>query len=821
MPSITQTVRKTNLIKSRLLLEKKRNALFEIDNDIKTLLNTEHVDFLIDDRENEHKINYYYRRRELSYTECISNFEVLKGTIYALQVDFNYMLSVDTETEDYHIYMELFNLIMFIQEETEMMIKLNGNAVKKQIVEEIKSKIESEEKILEEIKYNLLSHIYEDELEQDMITKLENIIKVIDKRLVKLNNIDHDIIIDLVLSLDKERKKINKFILKPLSLAIKTIITIFPAILQITIIEIVELLTETIRLLKIVVYQRNPNGIKQQKDFLESINNRFKDTNYINEYSDRFTAIREQLTEFVFDLTTDSKNLSDNKKDQCKALFAHFKDKALIEKCEKYNTVLTDKKEVENNADLLKKGFKYEFDNITLINNQTAIPAIFNYVGNSIASLFGRYLSFDENMRFNDLDNYFLINYILIRKADGSLEEIKQSGLDAGGLRRDFITALTTELFEKKIFISRDGTKKYFLNQEFKPDEEFVFVVNAIIGENVYQDKIFNKFYKFIGLLLSFILVNECGIEHTLSLSIMAQFIHTTPLEPLDYIYCLLDDFPEFSKSLFKLLENRSTIEHAYMVYNDIFDLYIPKIGEEPDKDVDGDNIDDYIEKLAIFMMSKTILRKGIEIKKEKGETDEQLNRRYKRVVYKGQNAYSAMIEGMSMNVKTKLTTSEIPIHTITSYMTAGNMSKEIIAELKANFIKSMETSINTHSTTSDHYSHLKTMRDLFISNVLTKPTGMTEINYFDFMTKLLRFWSGSTFFKKNQRYKIEVNSASSLEHLPQSHTCYFTIDIPLYTSGTVLFEKLEKAVNYIEEGIGLQGGGKKRKILKKLKKVN
>ena len=807
------TSRRRELIRNRLLLEQQRNVIFHLDNDIAELLENSHIQFLLHNNDEQLIIEYYYRRRELSYINCITQFEEIKNDIGALQVGDDDKLLLEIETGDYQVYYDINRIFHFLNDEKLAMIDFNGDDVRTEIYEEINSFISYEILLLKRIKLVIDHRIIERDLTSPTINqKIQTFLKTVNERLAIFESIDKDKIKDLISSLDKKRRKIVKYSLKPLYLLQKIVELAFTAIIKITKTEVIQLITEAIQLSKTIIQQRNYTGIKKQKELFKTLKTRFlsKDYNTIDEYTKRFNNLKEEKIREKKELTHKSLTLSDNIRTQCVSIFSKFKDsEVLIERCKKYNATLSNKKEIDKNFYLLKEEFEFEFDD-TELRRTTATPNVINYINNSIASLFGRYLLFNENMRFNDLDSYFVINKILIQETpDGAYKEIRQSGIDAGGVKRDFINALTTELFEKKIFISRDGSNKYFLNPEFEPDKEFKHVVDTIAQTIDFNFKSINtviEFYTFIGLLLSFFLVNECGIKHTLSLGIMALFNTTKPLDKFDYIYCLIDDFPDLAYSLFSLVDEKDKIKDTYMTYNDTFSLYTPKRGKEPNKDVNDANIEDYIVKLATFMMTKTVLRKNIDITRQSGEPNELFDSRYENIETRSEIAYKSLANGISTSIKTKLESSKIPLKTITSYLTAGNMSNEIITELKENFIQSTEIS---------------TMKNLFISHVLTKPEGMSEVDYFDFMTKLLQFWSGSTFFKKNERYRIEINSALSPEHLPQSHTCYFIIDLPLYTSGTVLFEKLEKAVNYIEEGIGLQGGGRKRKILKKLKKVN
>ena len=282
------------------------------------------------------------------------------------------------------------------------------------------------------------------------------------------------------------------------------------------------------------------------------------------------------LTTSLLNLKKDSVKTEEAIKTQCETTFINFETgeykNILKDKCIKYNRILSDKNEVSENFTKLKEHFKLKFDNrYGGVDRTYRPPTVTNYVKNSIASLFGRYLKYN-NLCFNDTGLYFIVNRLLTKKDDGSFEEEQQSGIDAGGLRRDFVSALTTELFEKNIFISREGTKKYFINPKFEPDEFFIYIVKKISSDqsfNFEEQDYYIKFYYFIGVLLSFILVNECGIEHYLSSYIMANFINNDhlQLDDLDYVYFMKDDFPEFATSLINLLDpgQRDNIEYTYI----------------------------------------------------------------------------------------------------------------------------------------------------------------------------------------------------------------------------------------------------------------
>ena len=480
---------------------------------------------------------------------------------------------------------------------------------------------------------------------------------------------------------------------------------------------------------------------------------------------------------------------------------------------------------------VLFNDFKTRFN--TSFNRDEPTPrvdSIHNFVGNSIASLFARYAYNGDDFKFNDLGKYYVVNYTLRKENDdpatplrNKYTKVQQAGIDAGGLRRDFINALTSELFEKKIFITREGTKKYYLNPSYVPDEEFIFIVmTSPVGmdlSNFSANPIYIKsFYKFIGLLLSFILVNDCGIEHNLSSYILAIFNNTTrhDLDDYDYVYFMLNDFPEFTTSILNLMAAPDTIEYTCIGFNDYYDL-LPN-----DKDLDKNNIVEYLKLISRFMMTKTIYRKGIDM--PQGITAEDT----KILVGKSEYMHKCLCKGIPDVIKTYFT--KLTLNSINSYLVTPTMSDEIVSKLIRNFTLSMVKKLRTLVNGAPIKIKIEKLTELFVKYVLTNPvanpTPEQKDEFFKFIDKLLKFWSGTSFYKANEEYKIQINSLLSPEHLPQSHTCFFLIDLPDYTSardvasdeaiGRLLYNKVNNAISNVEGGFGFAGGNKKK--LKTLK---
>ena len=72
------------------------------------------------------------------------------------------------------------------------------------------------------------------------------------------------------------------------------------------------------------------------------------------------------------------------------------------------------------------------------------------------------------------------------------------------------------------------------------------------------------------------------------------------------------------------------------------------------------------------------------------------------------------------------------------------------------------------------------------------------------FFTDLLGFWSGYKVITPNQTYKVAFFPNKNKNLLPQSHTCFYTLDLPQYESKEKMRTKLKQALQMGEEHLGL-----------------
>ena len=469
------------------------------------------------------------------------------------------------------------------------------------------------------------------------------------------------------------------------------------------------------------------------------------------------------------------------------------------------------KTKLDQNYNLLKTKYATLFNKDEPLNGRR-VDSINNYVGNSIVSLFVRYMKYDGDMKFNDNRNYYVINIDLLKDDNGVISEERQDGIDVGGLRRDFITALTSELFDKKIFINRDDSDKYYLNPEFEPDEFMRYIIkNKYINDDEYfNNEFINDFYKFLGQLLVFILVNDCGLDKNLSSYIISSLCNNRNFTDIDYIRFMIIDYPQFFNMFFNLMKKPEDIEYSYASFNDFYPL--DETSEEGE-DLTTDNIIKWLKDSARFMMTTSILRKNIEIR---------AGRDYKEIYAKNKRINELLIEGIPMSLRTEFSTNNFKPVIINSFIKTADINNEIINKIIDNLKTTTQSLYNYRSN-----PQLQNLLEIFINYVLKNDKGkhINELAYHNFIIKLLKFWSGSAFFKQNERYKIQINDNLSDTHLPQSHTCFFLIDIPNYTGtndeiGEKLFNKIEIAISNVESGVGLAGGGRRRyKKIKQIKK--
>jgi len=270
------------------------------------------------------------------------------------------------------------------------------------------------------------------------------------------------------------------------------------------------------------------------------------------------------------------------------------------------------------NREIVKNHFNKKYDN-------GKFNKIKNYKNNSIASLFSNFLSNNKKLIFCDNDRYEIVNY--------NIKEQRDLAIDFGELRKNFIQSLINELFQKKIFITDEKEKnnKYFLNSNYKPDDEFVLIIktNNRSFHDIYikpeNDKDFiQDFYNFIANLITFLLFGSYDIEKEFSSYLIANF-YKDDFNNYDYIYYLFKDFNNYTKDkILKIINiDSEDVNSTGIEFNGEYLLNTSKEGVI----IRGSSIQiQYITELAEYLSFKTIekrIEKEFDDKRTKKTIDE------------------------------------------------------------------------------------------------------------------------------------------------------------------------------------------------------
>jgi len=430
------------------------------------------------------------------------------------------------------------------------------------------------------------------------------------------------------------------------------------------------------------------------------------------------------------DKIDDNDNDNDNDEDDD---IQKFKNE-LIKTFENNNNEFEYNKE---NRNLIKNRFSNYYDN-------GGIHIINNYNNNAIASLFINYISNNKKLNINDNDRYSIINY-------NEKNEIIY-GIDFGTLRKNFIQSLINELFEKKIFINdeRENNNKYFLNSNYKPDENFLELLKNnnkkyydIIKNN---DKEFiNDFYKFLSNLITFLLFSNFNIEKELSSFLLANY-YKNNFTDYDYVYYLFKDFDFHLKSeILKFLN--IDVEELNTIPFEFNNEYL--LDKNQDKINSSNNIE-YIIKLSKFLSSKTI---------EKTKNLEVINR--------GELINKTFIESIPAEIKSE-------------FNNINNINNSVISKL-----------LNNNELNYDEF------KESFYNNVIFSTIQIKDENVVERVLKQKKIIILANFIKSffisnlyelykninNFKFNININKNFKKDDIPKYYPNLNYIDFPDYFS--------------------------------------
>jgi hypothetical protein len=448
---------------------------------------------------------------------------------------------------------------------------------------------------------------------------------------------------------------------------------------------------------------------------------------------------------------------------------------------------------------------------LNTFNNDEQI-VYFNVIGYpSIISLFSKYMMHKggnvlNNSKMAVVNFEFDVNGIL-QRSDGS---------DLGGLSNQMITNISNELFDLKIFIKPQNSTKYFLNPEFKLSDEHKSILQIIINsssilsvlkdhfnEIIQTEKIYDKFFKFIGELMSFFLMNSFKLPHHLSSYLLnCMKYKQNQIKDHEHVLYILNDFPDISNSVLNLMKtNPEEIETYDIEYNDLYKI---QYNQENGDRVTSENVEQYFIDFA-----KHLNMHNTNPVSENRNLDINISQYYKQ-----------FSEGFNNNLRKLFQQKNISYVTIDKMLTKEAIDDQILQKLSDNIFVNMSFTRDDNASNIDGYNkkgqQYAIKYSTYINNILlNKNTGFTKEQHHDFVKKMLEFWTGIDFYKPEINYKMLIVMNNTVGY-PVSHTCFGRIDFPLYDSEEQFFEKLKFAVENSHNKFTIAGGGQQRRNKKK-----
>jgi len=479
------------------------------------------------------------------------------------------------------------------------------------------------------------------------------------------------------------------------------------------------------------------------------------------------------------------KNIYDG--DEYGGIYKKLKEK-MINICEKYN------QDPFMSMDGLKYSIGMEFDVIPDIYYSQKYNLNY-YQDSALASIIIYYNDLKGqiyNKEYRDIFvNDFNKFYVHIYEIGDKLKITKKNAIDAGGVKREFITNLYKELFcdeenPKRPFMLPTDNKlnKYYINPNFEPDENFKKVIaaykkkeakrmkkNPNFIENFDTESDYVYIYFIIGKLLCIAVVNEeIGIPNELSTYILAGFINQPKnLNDDDILYFYTREFHNaqyyvnmISNYNIKTLDSDSVL----LSFND---TYI--ISKGGDIKITTANFVAFI-----LQQSKHVITKNFLID---GEVNAAKNMK---------KMYISLFAGFSNQIRKFLYKKRVTTEQLSLLITNEQLNKVLLQELaskikieiEVRYTTDVGTYRGTRMTDNEKRERVDELKG-YISNIITKKRASeTDKEHYNFIRKLLQFWSGYNYYNKKKDYIIsyKYGVGTNVNRLPEAHTCTYTIDI-------------------------------------------
>ena len=419
---------------------------------------------------------------------------------------------------------------------------------------------------------------------------------------------------------------------------------------------------------------------------------------------------------------------------------------------------------------------------------------------------------FDEYIRLRKEDNvnlfFFPISKFSIkRKSHDGIDYLAQ---DVGGVTKDVFNDITKELFQKKIFVKPDikilQTKRYFLNSKFnledlKKEYQRDFkescakstkgnktskspTKSSSLSGGEYDEATTNQFYTFLGELIIFLFVNDFKLPYNLSSYLLSGFLkehytekagnHYLSTKYTDFIYYMMRDFD----NAYNILIHQPL--KIGMDISDIIDWDTFMNIQKPKNEfeINKNNYINYLSTLSSHIY-------------ESNDDDDRM------MIY--HICFFDAFGNKTIKIRKPMNIFNISLDTLDNELTQEVMTENIILK----FVDSIDIILL--------YNHreVKDIDDkaIQLSNAIKNNFYKYILSLKDPITytkNLLKFWTGIDQYNETFNYKInifpEMNSDQEKRKLPVSHTCFNTIDIPLYDDFKEFTYKLKTSIEYIQD---------------------
>jgi hypothetical protein len=465
-----------------------------------------------------------------------------------------------------------------------------------------------------------------------------------------------------------------------------------------------------------------------------------------------------------------------------------FKD-LMIDRCQKFN----------KDPVMCIKDIKNAIEDYFYPEDDRAEYKLNYYQESALASLLNFYDRMKDKIYKEEFRDIFIYDfnkfYVYIYEIDENLNEIKKDAIDAGGPKREFFTKLFEELFcdaehPTRLFASPVDIigNKYYINPNFKPDENFLKVIAVCKKKNpsipeFKTERDYEYIYYVIGKLLCLPVYNEdIGLPKQLSSYILAGLIYQpSEFNYYDILYFYLCEFNNavYYINMIKNSNIHNIDEDSMMSFNDTYN--ISRTGGDDGAKINKANCIKFILQQAKHAVTKNYISKD----------DDNINSKKNM-----KRRYDSLFAGFSNEIRKFLYKKNVRIEQLSSLITNEQLTEAILQEL----VDKIEVDIPEFD---DHYNRViidptekvnrqNEMKTHISNMIMIRREGVTVKDHLEFVKKLLQYWTAFNYFNKNAHYYIiyKYGQGIDIKLLPVAHTCFNAIDVYGFPDNTTPQEK-------------------------------